>query len=375
MFLRGGFVKMAGFQFYHRTNSQLIRLVKVRYSGSFLAVFTKFDHLRRHNFAHLPVYRWRMRLSDMSYWIVDGQKLTNEQYEELQRQKRLEKQKIQEESERLSRQLSQAYAALKEHLERNPDVSQKITDERALEQQIYYNLRQNLQRADAAPRCVYIREDGTVCRSPRIKNDIHCYAHYQMRHARAENLWLPALTDANAIQMAVMMVQRALIDDEISEKKAGLLLYSIQIAAANVHKTTFGQADQEMVTEIRQEEEVMAAHKEQMEKLKRIEKAKGLPRMDADERGSEKQNLPLINTEDTDEKSGDRVIGASGDRKSKTEGRLNEDECESKEQTLPLINTDNTDLSGEVGKILPQPVGAEVYANQGQTSEVHANLG
>jgi hypothetical protein len=26
----------------------------------------------------------------MSYWIVDGQKLTNEQYEELERQKRAE---------------------------------------------------------------------------------------------------------------------------------------------------------------------------------------------------------------------------------------------------------------------------------------------
>src|SRR5215467_7870806 len=70
--------------------------------------------------------RWRNELSDMSYWIVDGQKLTNEQYEELERQKRLEKQRIQEESERLSRQLSEAYAALKEHLERNPDAGQKI---------------------------------------------------------------------------------------------------------------------------------------------------------------------------------------------------------------------------------------------------------
>src|SRR5215475_12258606 len=218
--------------------------------------------------------RWRNELSVMSYWIVDGQKLTNEQYEELERQKRLKKQRIQEESERLSRQLSEAYAALKEHLERNPDAGQKISDERALEQQIYYNLRQNLQRADAAPRCVWVREDGTVCKSPRMKNDIHCYAHYQMRHARAENLWLPALTDANAIQMAVMMVQRALIDDEISEKKAGLLLYSIQIAAANVHKTTFGQADEEMVTDVRPEDDVMVAHKEKMEKLKRIEKAK-----------------------------------------------------------------------------------------------------
>ena len=238
-----------------------------------------------HNFAHLTSSRWGKELSDMSYWIVDGQKLSNEQYEELQRQKLLEKQKIQEESERLSRQLSLAYAALKEHLERNPNATQKITDERALEQQIYYNLRQNLHRADEAPRCVWVREDGTVCKSPRMKNDIHCYAHYQMRKARAENLWLPALTDANAIQMAVMLVQRALIDGEVTEKMAGLLLYSIQIAAANVDKTTFGESDEEMVTEIQPEDEAMIAHNEQMEKLKRIEKAKA---------------LPLINAEDTD---------------------------------------------------------------------------
>src|SRR6476646_4521280 len=254
--------------------------------GRFLSLFTKFERLRRHNFAHLPVHRWGNELSDMSYWIVDGQKLTNEQYEELERQKRLEKQRIQEESDRLSRQLSQAYAALKEHLGRHPDVSQKITDERALEQQIYYKLRQNLHRADAAPRCVWIHEGGTVCKSPRMKNDIHCYAHYQMRRARAENLWLPALTDANAIQLAVMLVQRALIDDEISEKKAGLLLYSIQIAAANVGKTTFGQADEEMVTEIQSEDDAMDAHSEQMEKLKRIEeirKAKTLPLMNTGE--------------------------------------------------------------------------------------------
>ncbi len=283
----------------------------------------------------------------MSYWIVDGQQLTNEQYEELQRQKQLEKQRIQEESARLSRQLGEAYAALKDHLERNPNVSQKITDERALEQQIYYNLRKNLQRADKAPRCVWLREDGTVCKSPQMKNDIHCYAHYQMRHARAENLLLPALTDANAVQMAVMLVQRALIDDEISEKKAGLLLYSIQIAAANVHKTTFGQADEEMVTEIRAENDVMDAHNEQMEKLKRIEKAK---------------ILPLMTTEQADLKTEQGLP------------RMDADDRELEEKTLPRINTDNTDLNGGIGKILPGSVG-EVYANRSQTSEVQANLG
>ena len=30
----------------------------------------------------------------MSYWIVDGQKLTNEQHEELDRQKRLENRRL-----------------------------------------------------------------------------------------------------------------------------------------------------------------------------------------------------------------------------------------------------------------------------------------
>ncbi len=270
----------------------------------------------------------------MSYWIVDGQKLTNEQYEQLERQKQLEKRNIQQESERLSRQLSQAYAALKEHLERNPEVSQKISDEQELDQQIYYKLRQNLHRADEAPRCGWMREDGTACKSPRMRKDIYCYAHCQMRQARAENLWLPAQTDANAIQMAVMLVQRALIDDEISEKKAGLLLYSIQIAATNVDKTTFGESDEEMVTDdMETENEAMITHNEQMEKRKRIEKVKNLPRIDADERGSEKNS--------------------------------------------PRIDTDETDLSGGMGKILPQSTGGgpEIYANRGQTSEVQANLG
>lgn len=269
----------------------------------------------------------------MSYWIVDGQKLTNEQYEELQRQKKLEQKKIQEESERLSRQLSQAYAALKEHLERNPEVSQKITDEQEVEQQIYYNLCQNLQHADEAPRCTWIREDGTVCKSPRMKNDIHCYAHYRMRDARAENLWLPPLTDANAIQMAVMLVQRALIDDEISEKKAGLLLYSIQLAATNVDKTTYGESDDEMVTEAENENEAMDANRKQMEARKRIEKVK---------------TLPLMNTDDAD--------------------------LRTVEKTSPRINTDRTDQERLLDKIPPQTV-SEVYANRSPGAEVHANLG
>jgi hypothetical protein len=96
------------------------------------------------------------------------------------------------------------------------------------------------------------------------------------------------LEDANGIQMAVMLVQRALIDDEISEKKAGLLLYSLQIAAANVDRTTFGQAaDEEMVTDAQDEDEVIHRHAETMERQDRLEKVQSrriLPLMNAEEK-------------------------------------------------------------------------------------------
>jgi hypothetical protein len=88
----------------------------------------------------------------------------------------------------------------------------------------------------------------------------------------------------------------------------------------------------------------MKEHREKMEKLKRIEKAK---------------DLPLIRTEDTDLKAGEHGLP-----------RMDADERGSEEKKLPLINTEDTDLSGGMGKILPQPAGggAEVYANQRLTS-------
>ena len=270
----------------------------------------------------------------MSYWIVDGRQLTNEQYEELQRQKRLEKQRVQEEAARLRRQLGEAFAALKEHLRQNPNASQQITDERALDQQIYQNLRHNLERADEAPRCTAIKEDGTCCRSPKLKDDFYCYAHYRLREARAKKLDLAAAVDPNGIQMAIIQVQRGLIDGEISEKTAGLLLYSLQIAAANVDRTTFGQAkDEDMVTETMEEEDEIQVQ-QQMEKQKRIEEIQ------------KRRNLPLINTEETDRKEREQGIP-----------RMDADDRGSEQGGLPVMNMDNTDLRGGTGKMLPQSVG------------------
>jgi hypothetical protein len=273
----------------------------------------------------------------MGYWMVDGQQLTDEQYQELQRQKRLEKQRVQEESNRLSRELGAAYAALKEHLRKNAGTGQQVTDDGAQDQTIYRTLRQNLERANEAPRCGTVREDGTWCRSPKLKGSAHCYAHYRMREAQAQKLPLAAVADANAIQIAIMQVQKWLIDDEISEKKAGLLLYSLQLAASNVDRTTFGKAKDEDLSEgIMEDEEYVQAQRQQVEKQKQLEEIR----------------------------KGTTGIGKSGHRDIGT----------SENPNAPVINTENIDPNEGVGKILPQPAGGEVYANRGVNSEVHANL-
>jgi hypothetical protein len=297
----------------------------------------------------------------MSYWIVDGRKLTNQEYEELQRQEELNQQRAREEASRLAKQLGQAYAALQEHLRRNPGVDEEITDERELDQQIYDQLRLNLERADQAPRCQKIKADGTGCGSPKMKNHIYCYAHYQMLEARAEKLVLPALEDANAIQMAVMLVQRALIDDEITEKKAGLLLYSLQIAATNVNKTTFGEAaHEELVTEMEEEEELLGRHEQAIEKQKKVEEIAGRRR--SAQMGADK-TLPRMNTDNTDQEKAEK----------QNVPRMDADERGSGGKALPLMGTDDTDQDGVGGRILPQSAGGG--GGGAQSGETHANLG
>src|SRR5580765_9110394 len=89
-----------------------------------------------------------------------------------------------------------------------------------------------------------------------MKQHIYCFAHKQMAEARELMLMIPVVEDANAIQVGLIRIQKALMEDTISMKKAGLLLYSMQLALTNVGQTTFGQAkDEEMVRETMSEEE------------------------------------------------------------------------------------------------------------------------
>jgi hypothetical protein len=50
---------------------------------------------------------------------------------------------------------------------------------------------------------------------------------------------LPVLEDANSIQVALMQVMRLLLTAQIEHRTAGLLLYALQTASANLARTSF----------------------------------------------------------------------------------------------------------------------------------------
>jgi hypothetical protein len=204
-----------------------------------------------------------------------------------------EQERVTQRMQALATKLAQTYEELSRLLERNPGMKRQMAEGDAREDKIYQRLKQRLKMADTAPRCQWVKQDGTACRSPQMKQHIYCFAHKQMAAARELMLMIPVVEDANAIQMGLMRIQKALMEDTISMKKAGLLLYSMQLAMTNVGQTTFGQAkDEEMVRETMSEDEAFREHLKPLttKDTKDTEEEKDLPRINADERGLENPN-------------------------------------------------------------------------------------
>src|SRR2546427_11426987 len=100
------------------------------------------------------------------------------------------------------------------------------------------------------PRCQHIKVNGTQCGSPAVRDRRFCFFHKKWHDQRIvinsaqarqspPTLDLPVLEDANSIQDALMQVMRLLISHQIDHKTAGLLLYALQTASFNLHRTDF----------------------------------------------------------------------------------------------------------------------------------------
>ncbi|MFZ0770473.1 MAG: hypothetical protein WCA49_05755 [Candidatus Sulfotelmatobacter sp.] len=98
------------------------------------------------------------------------------------------------------------------------------------------------------PRCQHVKVNGTQCGSPALRRRRRCYFHEGARIEREKfvadqfaqrRFVLPLLEDANGVQLALMQVLQLLGSGRMDHKTAGLMLYGLQTASANLRHTKF----------------------------------------------------------------------------------------------------------------------------------------
>jgi hypothetical protein len=88
-------------------------------------------------------------------------------------------------------------------------------------------------------RCQHIKVDGLRCVSPALTGEPHCYWHRNI-HRRAAKLEVPALEDANAIQLAIDRIFRSMAEGTTDTRTGCSLLYALQLARDNMRFMTAG---------------------------------------------------------------------------------------------------------------------------------------
>ncbi len=86
-------------------------------------------------------------------------------------------------------------------------------------------------------------------RFPAMRNGEYCYFHRRWRmttvdlshsvHHVTSEFVLPVLEDADSIQITLGQIMRMIVCRQVDTKSAGLLLYALQIASANLRRTGF----------------------------------------------------------------------------------------------------------------------------------------
>lgn len=93
--------------------------------------------------------------------------------------------------------------------------------------------------------CRHIFTDGHRCGSPALRNENFCFYHHTSRRPvqdgptrsrRKARFTLPNPEDRSAIQASLGEVLRRLAANELDPRRAGLILYGLQIASLNLGK-------------------------------------------------------------------------------------------------------------------------------------------
>jgi hypothetical protein len=110
--------------------------------------------------------------------------------------------------------------------------------------------------------CRHIFTDGLRCASPCLRQEEFCYYHHttrkpianpKQRRSRCSTFHLPLPEDRSAIQSSIGQVLQRIASNDIDPRRAGLLLYGLQIASLNLPKmqpATKPTAESQTVEEI-----------------------------------------------------------------------------------------------------------------------------
>jgi len=100
-----------------------------------------------------------------------------------------------------------------------------------------------MQEATKQYQCRHIFTDGHRCASPCLRQQEFCYYHHttrkpianpQARRSRRSTFHLPLPEDRSAIQSSIGEVLQRIASNDIDPRRAGLLLYGLQIASSNL---------------------------------------------------------------------------------------------------------------------------------------------
>src|SRR5271163_3580077 len=116
------------------------------------------------------------------------------------------------------------------------------------------------------PECRHIKTSGGKCGSPALRGKPYCYFHSRLQERAAQPrspylaIELPAsLEDRGSIQLALSEVVTAVAESRIDPRRAGILLYALQIASSNAkHQDEIVCADSVEETVVTEQGEEMA---------------------------------------------------------------------------------------------------------------------
>ena len=92
--------------------------------------------------------------------------------------------------------------------------------------------------------CRHIKEDGRRCRTGALKGKPYCYFHMNLkRTVHRPNIEIPPLEDSTSVLLGIGQVMRLLRLDTMDMKRAGLMLYGLQIASSVIKQREQGKPE------------------------------------------------------------------------------------------------------------------------------------